>query len=1137
MTSDDETIGAPPPTTKGVRGLVGSTLAGYRILGELGRGGMAVVYKAEQPNLDRHVAIKLVLSSGPAGEELLERFRQEAKLVAALRHPNIVTVYDFGEWDGMPYLVMEYVGRETLASREGPLPAPLALNLVAQVSRALDHAHGQGIVHRDVKPSNVLLARDDWALLSDFGIAKALESPLGVTQTGTVVGTPEFMSPEQCQAGDVDARSDLYSLGVVLYKMLTGRPPFLGATPISVIVKHISEPPPPARTFNPDTPVLLEEVLAKALSKDPSERYSTAGEMADHLEHIRNALVERRIAVDRPVRATNNLPVSTTSFIGREAVLETLTELFTSARLVTITGPGGVGKTRAAIEMASRSLETFPDGVWLAELGPIGVPDLVVTTVAEVLRVDEGRGLSLREAIIDRLRGKNALLMMDNCEHLILACAELAEDLLTKDASVRILATSREPLGVAGELLFDLPPMGLPEGDDVGAGELTGTEAVRLFTERARLVVPGLMLKDTGGRAAVSICRKLDGLPLAIELAAARLRSMSIQQIDERLGDRFEVLTRGPRVAAPRQQTLQALIDWSHDLLDAQEKILFRRLSVFGGSFTIEAAQVACPDHRLQSSEVMNILFKLVDKSLLTTSAPGEKLRYRMLETIRAYARQKLADASETETQSRRLFDWADRVVEGADLEGPDQQVATEMLSADHDNLRAAIDWAASANDHLSALRLARGLGLFWRRSGNWSEGRYRIETALANAPDADPRLRADALNRLGLLVGDQDESDLASSIYEESLAIWQEVGDPHEMSKVNSNIGTIDLHRGNYEAARERFEASLGLDRESGDRIGEAANFHNLGLLAYRQGDLETARSRLEQGVEICRQEGHPGGVALSLSLLSVVMGALGDADLRRRYCEESLELGRGLGDKDRVCGQLLNLGNIEFDEGNEERALSLYEESLDLARELESPGRQARALGNIGETQRDAGKDSLALAAFQEQLSLHRHLGDIRGLTAALLDLAGVLRGQNELQTAAGLLEEAVVHARKVGTEELAEALFLLGEVDQLQGDMIGARTNHLEALRLRLGEEGIENSSKSLIALASLDVEERESRRAARLLGAAGVVPESVDSRHRLVLERLEGHLGREELEREIAEGSRLSRAQAAELAGSP
>ncbi|HEX2325773.1 MAG TPA: protein kinase, partial [Chloroflexota bacterium] len=560
-----------------------------------------------------------------------------------------------------PFLVLEYVAGETLQARwrrEGRLAPGPALAVVREVARALEDAHAHGIVHRDLKPQNVMLA-DGQVKVLDFGIARVAELP-GLTAPGALLGTPAYAPPEWA-SGTADGRADLYALGVILYALLEGAVPFRGPTAKAVLRQHESAPPPPTAHAPPE----VLPVLRRCLAKDPGERYQTPAELIAALHAAAHTAGTAGTA-----GTAHTLPVALSSFVGREREGAEVLGLLRgegprgAVRLLTLTGPGGTGKTRLALHVAAAAGGVggeYEQGVRLVELAPLADPALVPRAVASALGLRETPGQDVTETLLQTLREQRLLLVLDNCEHLLPACASLAETLLRGCPRLQVLATSRQGLGVQGETTWPVPALGVPATAALPLEKLAQSEAVRLFVERAASVSPGFVLTERNGGAVAEVCRRLDGLPLAIELAAARVRTLSVEQIGARLDRRLRLLTSGRRAALPHQQTLRASMDWSHDLLSPPERELFRRLAVFAGGWTLEAAEAVCAAGAAGAAEgglpedVLDVLGGLVDKSLVVAGEgepgegePGEReQRYTLLETVRQYAQEKLAAGGE----------------------------------------------------------------------------------------------------------------------------------------------------------------------------------------------------------------------------------------------------------------------------------------------------------------------------------------------------------------------------------------------------------------------------------------------------------------------------------------------------------
>ncbi len=636
----------------------------------------------------------------------------------------------------------------------------------------------------------------------------------------------------------------------------------------------------------------------------------------------------------------NNLPRQLTSFVGRERQLEEAKRLLASSPLLTLTGPGGVGKTRIALQLAGELLGELPDGAWLVDFGVLSDPDFLAPAVASALGLAEQPGRPLLATIHDHLRSMELLLVLDNCEHVVAAAAELADSLLRGASSVRIVATSREALGISGEALFPVPSLALPEQDrSLPLEQLTAFEAIRLFADRASAVLPSFELTASSAAAVAQICRRLDGIPLALELAAARVRSLSVEQIAARLDDRFRLLAGGSRAAVPRHQALRATVDWSFELLSDPERATWRRLSVFAGGFSLEAAEAICSGETVDEADVLDLLSRLVEKSLVVSeSMPGEA-RFRLLETIRQYAREKLMDSAEAGDALRRHRDWYLSVVTRIEPQffGPRQGSGLAELDREHDNVRAALEWSADEPGEAAAgLRLAAALWRFWEIRGHVEEGLAWLERMLAASSGESLTARSSALTGAGVLAFMQGDYDAAFAFHEESLVLHRQVGNPQSQAYAANNLANAAVQQGDYERARGLSEESLELVRGAGDIPGTAIALINLADVVARQGDLEASRSLFEEGIATFKAQGDGWGMAFALDSFGLVARRHGDYSSARTFLGEAMEISQRLGDERGVARALAHLAEVTAAEGDTGGASKLYGESLAIRQRL---------------------------------------------------------------------------------------------------------------------------------------------------------------------------------------------------------
>jgi non-specific serine/threonine protein kinase len=594
-------------------------------------------------------------------------------------------------------------------------------------------------------------------------------------------------------------------------------------------------------------------------------------------------------------RRVQTVPRYLTELIGRELEAHALGSLLATERLVTLTGMGGIGKTRLALRVAADRRGAFRDGVGFVDLAPLRDPGLVASALLRSLNLTRGRRQSAAEALAEALRSAHALLVLDNCEHVVEACAELAHELLGEAPSIRILATSRCPLDLPGEIAWRVPPLALPAREaEVRLDELATCAAVRLFVDRARGVAPGFRLDAANADAIADLCRQLEGIPLALQLAAAWVGTLSVQELRERLSDCVGLLSRGPRAVPARHQTLRATLDWSFDLLTPVERRLLRRLAVFDGAFTLDAAESVAADATLPRAEVLPLVARLVDASLLAVLEPADEARaYRLLTPVRQYARQRLAESEAADELRRRHADYYLTLIEqaGPALTGPEQTAWLDRLERELSNLRAAFAWFRTHPDaSWSGLRMAIAAWRFWWLRSYFDEGRSELQALLDLAGDDPPRLlRAQVLHALGELAFHQGEVPAARVPLECACSLFQEEGYRLGIAHSLRSLGRLALDEGDHARARELLEADLAIERESRHDVGLPWALTYLGWLAIFDGRLDAASQLLEEGLARCTAFGDREGIArqvFSLGHLALDRGDLAQARARFGEC-----------------------------------------------------------------------------------------------------------------------------------------------------------------------------------------------------------------------------------------------------------
>ncbi len=971
---ENEADGWEPPTESTLDGpeagdeLLGARLAErYEVIGELGRGGMGRVFLATDRRFHKPVALKALFFSS---DVLRRAFEREALLLNDLRHKALPVVIDYFAERSWHFLVMDFVPGEdladALAARVDAGAGPFAVADVArwtdQVLDALTylHEHEPPIVHRDIKPQNLKLTPRGDVVLLDFGLAKGA-AVAGTNAPASVAGfTPNYAPIEQIQGTGTDPRSDLYALGATLYHLLTASLPLDACTRAEAILGGGRDPLVPAHERNPAVPRSVSAVLQRAMALTRSSRPASAVAMREELAAA-SRIPGGEAPPGEPSRvAPNNLPQHATSFVGRRREIAAVTYAIATARLVTLVGSGGVGKTRLALRVAEESLGEYPDGVWLVELAGLADAALVASAVAMALGLRETETVSAGDAVVTALADKNALLVLDNCEHVLEAAARLSHEVVAACPGVRMLATSRQALGVPGETAWPVLPLSLPNPDDpVGQEE---SDAVSLFADRARAAKPTFAVGADAALVA-RLCGRLDGIPLAIELAAARVKILSLEQIDARLENRFNLLTGGDRESPERHQTLRATVDWSYELLAPGERAVLQRMSLFPGGCTLDAVEAVST-----GEDVLDAVARLVDRSLVAVDEREGMARYRLLETVRAYAIERLGETGGEPSARRRVLDWAGALATAAaaELGGPGQRSWVSRLESEHDNLRAALDWGLTDDGSSEvALALANALVTFWHIGGYLREGSASLERALVRCPDAPAEARSDALKGVGTLanaLGDYrrarghyeaglalaretgdplrvgrllnnlaltayrcGEYPEATALFEECLAIFRATGNARLVSLALNNLGTLHSDCGDPERAAPFYEESLAIKREIGDGIGTATLLYNLGVVAQRRGETERARDLFEEGRALWQEIGDRQGLAVALVRLARADVVRGDPERGAALLAEAITLQRDLGNRPSVCETLEGFVHLASDRGDWERALRL--------------------------------------------------------------------------------------------------------------------------------------------------------------------------------------------------------------------
>ena len=962
--------------------LASALAARYRLDSELGAGGMATVYLAEDLKHQRKVAIK-VLRPELSAALGAERFLREITTTANLRHPNILPLYDSGEHDGFLFYVMPYVEGESLRARmdrENQLPMDDALRIADEIADALNYAHNRGVIHRDIKPENILL-EDGRAVVADFGIAQAISaSGEKLTMTGMAVGTPQYMSPEQSGGETVDGRSDLYAVGCVLYEMLAGTPPFTGPNAMAIMARHMIDPVPRLTTVRPTVAPHVTEAIERALAKNPSDRFPS---IADWRKAIRSAV---GTVSGMTTGATTQVPsirkpppTPATPLLGRESVLITACErVHGGARVLTVTGVGGTGKTRLAIELFRRLQSEYPGGAAFVSLASVTSADEVMPTISATLEIAEAHGRSALDALATVIGEGRILLVLDNLEQVVEAATDIGT-LVSRCPGLQVIATSRRPLKIGAEAELALSPLELPGKGTTQTDELSRCPSVALFVQRAEKVKPGFALTSANAASVVGICRSLDGLPLALELAAARVRILEPAVLLQRLDHALDLLSSGDRDLPLRQRTLRATISWSYSLLDESEQRLLRTLSVFHEGWTLEAVEQVCFADA-ERWQAVDQLESLVEKGLVRVIDGGE--RYSLLETIRAFAAEQLHAGGEVDPMRDAHAMFFLELARGIDagVQGGGQVEAVQRGRTENANTLAALQWllarartgAPDAIEH--GLLLCGYLGWYWHIVGLHMVARDTVDALLALGSGRAPsRGRALALFTGGMVSANTGEMEKAIGEWTGMLDDGRAIGDPSIVTFAQLGLGYLNLGLGRLDEARAPLEEAIkGAERGGFDFLSSLSRTVN-GMRMFVTGDVEGGIAMVESArrIQLRISDYEGGGMALSfLASMKFAQGELPAAIQLYREAEEAFEM---IGDKPEIARVQCEMGYAALAAASLDKARRVFERALRTYDEVGSPRGAGQALLGLAATEAAAGNSERAveLAAAAQVMS----------------------------------------------------------------------------------------------------------------------------------------------------------------------
>jgi len=967
----------------------GSRLGHYTILAKIGEGGMGAVYRARDDKLGRDVAIKVLPADVAASPMRLERFHREARTLGALNHPGIVTLYGIEEGESAPFLAMELVEGQSLAAHvsEGGWPVERVLEIGIALADALDAAHSKGIVHRDFKPGNVMLGDDGRVKVLDFGLARIdepvqldSESPTNaapLTRIGQVLGTVSYMAPEQVRGERVDSRADLFSLGVVLYELATGRRPFRGSSTADISSAILRDSPPSLSSVRADVPLDLERIIRRCLEKERDARFEKASEVSDALRNVRAGSAPRAVVDADAILKPPPLP--STPLLGRESALDDAVEILREgARVLTITGYGGIGKTRFSIELYRRLTSEYPGGAAFVSLASVTDASEVMPTVTAALEIAEAHGRSALDTLCTVIGERRVLLILDNLEQVLGAAEDIAM-LASRCPALQVVATTRAPLKIGAEHEFALERLALPEKDARAMEAIAHCASVELFVQRAARVKPGFALTESNAASIAAICRGLDGLPLALELAAARARILEPAALLQRLDHALDLLTSGDRDLPMRQRTLRATISWSYSLLEPDEQRLLRWLSTFREGWTLEALEQVCysNDDRYRALDELD---SLVENGLVRVVGSGE--RYALLETIRAFAAEQLHAGGEVESARSAHADYYLEFAAAVwqDLRGTGQVEAMVRAGNDNENTLAAISWLlyrarSGDEDSLEKVLLMCGyLDWYWHMRGLHLTARVFLDEALALAADRSPtKGRGLAKLAAGMVSTTTGEWDRSLGEWAGGRDDGNAVGDEPIAAEGAMGVGYCHLNEGRLDESAVALEEAIRRSAGGVDDFMHAISLTLEGMRLFATGDLEQGIATVKRAhvIQERLQDCEGGGVALSF--LAQMTFAKEDADGALEYYRQALQAFETVGDRPEVARVLCEMGWALLAGSDARAATRSFRKAVLAYEEIGSPRGTGLALLGLAAVEAAEGRPGRAvtIAAAADALS----------------------------------------------------------------------------------------------------------------------------------------------------------------------
>lgn len=763
----------------------------------------------------------------------------------------------------------------------------------------------------------------------------------------------------------------------------------------------------------------------------------------------------------------NNLPIQLSNFIGREKEITEINRFLLKSRLVTLLGPGGTGKTRLAIQIGADLIDEFANGVFIIELAAITDPTMILQTLMNSIGMKEVKSQTPESTLTEFLKDKEMMFIMDNCEHLLKECSELTEMLLRKCGKLKIIATSREVLNCQGEISCRIPPLSLPDPKIKESIEkFTKYEAVRLFIERAIVINQDFRITEENAPAVSNICLKLDGIPLAIELAAARIKILTPDGINERLNDRFKLLTGGKRTALPRQQTLKALIDWSYDLLSEQEKLLLQRLTVFSGGWRLDVSEKICSDEIISEYDILDLLGKLADKSLIKVNESFDSNCYNLLETIKKYGDDKLTESGKKNEFQKKHFDYFYELAENSleKLTGDQQKIWIKKLDSDIGNLREALNWAL-INEPLLSLQMSVNLGKFWEYGGYYAEGLEYLRKSSEISPSADMIWKARSIYLKGLFNIHQGNYSNAKKFLKESQELFNEIDYKDGEALAYTALATIALFEADYDTLNKCSEKSLDLSYEINNKSYIARNIQNIAMGLMQQGYHEESRNKFEESLAIFREVNDPVQLARTIGNIGALEYLLGNYEKAGKVFEESLVIRMEIGERQGISIALNNLGSVNYMQKKYKEAEQYLEKSLAITKELGDKRIIVTSVATLGSIANDTGDFSKAKKFYTESIIVSNEIGDNYSIAKGVEGIASIFQKINKIEECC-LISGKYISMLTTSNKNMIEA-----ELVKIEEMKTFLRSNLSESDFNKFFEEGEKMSIEKVLEYAEL------------------------------------------------------------------